>query len=172
MPLIILFSLYFRYGWQWAIIKEFKDKLPSGVTIPYNRIKAFFIIPIALTIIMLFWMFNFMFDIFADPEGFANQKEPPVGFIMAMLIFLPLNLFSTFCIFHNYVFTAKTLKSVELQKKVKFEEYAGDFFCVWFQIIGIWIIQPKINKIYDNELESDHKNVVDDVSISGDDEVI
>ena len=44
-------------------------------------------------------------------------------------------------------FVAKTLKTVELQKEVLFSDFAGEFFIVWFFPIGIWIIQPKINKI-------------------------
>lgn len=172
IPFIILFSLYFRYGWQWAIVKEFKDKLPQGVKIPFKRIKAFFIIPIAIMILFIFFMFDFMFEIMADPEAFVDQKEPPVKFISMMLVFFPLNLFSTFCIFHNYVFTAKTLKSVELQKNVKFEDYAGDFFCIWFQIIGIWILQPKINRIYEGDISTTETSEILDDRTGVDDEVI
>lgn len=41
---------------------------------------------------------------------------------------------------------AKTIKTVELQKKVTFSDFAGEFFLLWFSPIGIWILQPKINK--------------------------
>ena len=44
-------------------------------------------------------------------------------------------------------FVAKTFKTAELQRKVSFSDFAGDFFLVWFLPIGIWIIQPKINRM-------------------------
>jgi hypothetical protein len=34
---------------------------------------------------------------------------------------------------------------------VNFGEFAGEFFMLWFYFIGIWIIQPKINKMAENE---------------------
>jgi hypothetical protein len=30
---------------------------------------------------------------------------------------------------------------------VKFRDFAGEFFLVWFYPVGVWIIQPKINKM-------------------------
>jgi hypothetical protein len=52
-----------------------------------------------------------------------------------------------FCIFYTLYFVAKTFKTVELQREVKFSDFAGEFFMIWFYPIGIWIIQPKINKM-------------------------
>ena len=48
-------------------------------------------------------------------------------------------------------FVAKTYKTVELQRQVSFSDFAGEFFMIWFYPIGIWIIQPKLNKIIENE---------------------
>ena len=44
---------------------------------------------------------------------------------------------------------AKALKTVEWQKPVTFSDFAGEFFLIWFFPIGIWIIQPRINKLFD-----------------------
>jgi hypothetical protein len=51
-----------------------------------------------------------------------------------------------FCIYFN----AKLIKSVELKKEAKFEEFIGDFFLILFFPIGIWLIQPRLNKIVTN----------------------
>jgi len=56
-----------------------------------------------------------------------------------------------FCIFYSLYFIAKELKSVELQKPVTFSDFAGEFFLLWFFPIGIWIIQPRINKIFESK---------------------
>ncbi len=85
---------------------------------------------------------------------FSNLPQPDdrvdesLGFIAgAMAIIVPMHLFSMFCIFYSLYFVAKTFKTVELQRETAFSDFAGEFFLIWFYPIGIWIIQPKINKI-------------------------
>ena len=68
-----------------------------------------------------------------------------------VVIILPLHLFSMFCIFHSAYFVAKTIKIAELQRKVGFSDFLGEFFLLWFYIIGIWVLQPKVNKLYRNK---------------------
>jgi hypothetical protein len=38
------------------------------------------------------------------------------------------------------------VKTIELQREVTFSDFAGEFFLIWFYPVGIWIIQPKVNK--------------------------
>ena len=81
-----------------------------------------------------------------------NETPPAVELIMSLVvIIIPLHLFSMFCIFYSLYFVAKTYKTVELQRQVSFSDFAGEFFMIWFYPIGIWIIQPKLNKIIENE---------------------
>ena len=81
-----------------------------------------------------------------------NEPPPAVELIMSLVvIIIPLHLFSMFCIFYSLYFVAKTYKTVELQRQVSFSDFAGEFFMIWFYPIGIWIIQPKLNKIIENE---------------------
>ena len=44
-------------------------------------------------------------------------------------------------------FPARILKSIEKGKRADFGEYIGDFFLVVFLPIGIWFLQPRINKV-------------------------
>jgi hypothetical protein len=53
----------------------------------------------------------------------------------------------SFAALHFILFPAKTLKSVELKKEAEFGDYIGDFFLIMFLPIGIWILQPRINRI-------------------------
>ena len=81
-------------------------------------------------------------------ELMNNGTEPSGGLIGSMIaIIVPLHLFSMFCIFYSLYFVAKTFKTVELQREVIFSDFAGEFFMIWFYPIGIWIVQPKINKM-------------------------
>jgi len=62
-----------------------------------------------------------------------------------------------FCLFYCLYFVAKTLKTVELQREVSFNDFIAEFFLTWFFPIGVWILQPRINKMikeYDNKDEN------------------
>jgi hypothetical protein len=48
-------------------------------------------------------------------------------------------------------YVAKTIKTAELKRKVGLSEFSGEFFLLWFYFIGIWIIQPKINKLVEEK---------------------
>ena len=57
-----------------------------------------------------------------------------------------------FGIFHTMYFAAKTIKCVELKRNVTFSDIAGEFFLIWFFPIGVWILQPRINKLIDGDI--------------------
>jgi hypothetical protein len=46
-----------------------------------------------------------------------------------------------------YSYPARTLKSLETKKEIDINDYFGDIFRLLFWPIGIWTIQPRINKI-------------------------
>ena len=51
------------------------------------------------------------------------------------------------------IFTvAKTIKTNELQAKVSFSNYIGEAVMLYFLPIGIFILQPKINNFFKNEI--------------------
>jgi putative effector of murein hydrolase LrgA (UPF0299 family) len=71
-----------------------------------------------------------------------------LDFISGLFAFIiPIHLFAMFCIFYSLYFVAKTIKTVELQRAVTFSDFVLEFFLIWFYPIGIWIIQPQINKM-------------------------
>jgi hypothetical protein len=61
---------------------------------------------------------------------------------------IPLHLLAMFCMFYNLYFVAKALRLAEVQKPLGFYDYSGPFFLLWFFPIGIWVIQPRINRLY------------------------
>jgi len=52
-----------------------------------------------------------------------------------------------YALLNYFAFPARTLKSIELNRKATLGEYIGDFFLIVFLPIGIWFLQPRINKI-------------------------
>ena len=87
-----------------------------------------------------------VFTIFPNGFNISTQGETDANPIWLLIIF-PIHLFSMFCIFYLMYKAAKTIKIVEVQKSVKFVDFAGEFFLLWFFPIGIWFLQPKINKL-------------------------
>jgi len=82
------------------------------------------------------------------PLGFSiSSKGNSDANPMWLLIIFPVHLLSMFCIFFLMYKAAKTIKIAELQKPVSFVDFAGEFFLLWFFPIGVWFLQPKINKL-------------------------
>ncbi|MCR9252168.1 MAG: hypothetical protein NXI20_17205 [bacterium] len=135
-------------AWMWTVATRLQNYLPEDVNMKIGRFKVFFVIPFAYIVLFVLGIGVLFLTI---DSGF----KPNSPFYLFFLI-IPLHLFAMFCIFHNIYFIAKTIKSVELQREAKVEEYLGEFFLVWFYLIGVWILQPKINK-WVEEYEPDQR---------------
>ncbi len=144
-PIMMILFIGLFFGWFYAIGTNLHKKLPSTATMNLTRFKIFLLIPIMYTLIISVLMIS-VFTI--NPTG-----RLPNPAIFALIV--PLHLFSMFCIFYCLYFNAKALKTVEWQKPVTFNDFAGEFFLIWFFPIGIWIIQPRINKLFDTTLTND-----------------
>ena len=132
-PFLMILVLGVLFGWLWSVAIGLQNKLPEGIKMKVKKFKIFFFTP--LIYILFFLSFFIALNI-----GFKS-----ITTIMGIII--PLHLFSMFCIFYILYFVAKTFKTVELQREVSFSDFAGEFFMIWFYPIGIWIVQPKINKM-------------------------
>lgn len=141
-PVVMILYMAILFGWFWSVAIGLQKKLPENVMMKVKKFKIFFFIP--LVYILMFMVF---FSVFIN-ELFSGNPEPNVGIIgVLFVVIFPLHLFSMFCIFYSLYFVAKTFKTVELQRDVKFGEFVGEFFMIWFYPIGVWIVQPKINKM-------------------------
>ena len=45
------------------------------------------------------------------------------------------------------LYAARTLKTIELGRLAKIDEYAGEAFLIWMVPVGVWFIQPRLNKL-------------------------
>lgn len=145
-PIIMIFTVGMLFGWFWSIAIGLQGKVPEHIQMKTKKFKILFFIPL----IYIICVSLFIGGVF---KGFMNRGNGSsiVSDVGIVGIILPMHLLSMFGIFYAMYFVAKTIKTVELQKEVKFEEFAGEFFMLWFYFIGIWILQPKINKIAGHE---------------------
>jgi hypothetical protein len=58
----------------------------------------------------------------------------------------PFHMLAMACMFYSIYFVAKNLAMAE-KKRVSFPDYAGYFMFLWFFPLGVWAIQPRINKL-------------------------
>ena len=63
-------------------------------------------------------------------------------------VILPLHLFAMVCLTYVFYFASKCLSLAETGSPKLFSRFAGTFFLLWFFPIGVWIIQPKVNRLY------------------------
>lgn len=134
------------FGWMWSIAIGLQKMIPPGINMKTMMFKIFFFYP--LIYILLFCLF-FAFSV-TSLISMPNGSEPPPILFVGFAVIFPLHLFAMFCMFYNIYFVAKTIKTVELQRVVSFGDFVGEFFLVWFHFIGVWILQPRINKMVKN----------------------
>lgn len=116
-----------------------------------KKFKIFFFIPVIyLTLIITFMTVMFSSNVLNT----LNNNPPAVGFFIGFMLIFPIHIFAMFCIFYSLYFVAKTLKTAELQREVTFSDFVGEFFLAWFFPIGVWILQPRINKMIEHLADS------------------
>ena len=142
LPWLALIPFGILFGWFWSIAINLQKKIPSDVTMKVKKFKLFFFIPVVyILLFVVFFSFILM-------ETMMTVPDPSIGLIGSLLVLIiPLHLFSMFCILYTFYFIAKTIKTAELQRDVVFNDFIAEFFLLWFYPIGIWILQPKINKM-------------------------
>jgi hypothetical protein len=72
----------------------------------------------------------------------------PIGIYKVIDVTLPvLILVAIVAVFHILLFAAKALAKIECQREVTLNDYFTNFLLIGVFIWGIWVLQPKINKL-------------------------
>jgi len=137
-PVMMLLLTAGFLGWIWAISVELHGLVPQGVPLPLRLFKLYFAIPIVYSLMITGGVIYTIIK--GDP-----QLDLTMSFFIGVLFIL--HLVSMVCIVLGIRFAAKTLKSIELGRHARFNDYVGEFFLIWFSIIGVWLLQPIINKL-------------------------
>lgn len=142
IPVIGILCIAVLFGWFWSVAVGLQNKVPVSVTMKVKKFKLFFTFPLIYMVVFLTFFSVIMSSLS------ANNPEPGEGLIFGLFaVVVPLHLFAIFCFLYTFYFVAKTFKTVELQREVTFGDFAGEFFLLWFYPIGVWVLQPKINKM-------------------------
>lgn len=141
-PYIMILYVIMFFGWFWSIAIGLQKKIPSEIKMKIKKFKVLFFIPLIYIISIMLLMAGLF-------SGTEINSFSLIGWPLYIIVLL--HLFSMFCIFYSIYFVAKTIKTAELKRKVDFGDFTGEFFLLWFYFIGVWIIQPKVNKLYKDE---------------------
>ncbi|WP_268122111.1 hypothetical protein [Roseivirga pacifica] len=142
------------FGWVWSIGSGLQEKIPNGITMKFKKFKTFYLIAMGYMLLIVLSLLIFI-PISMQPDFVPSAAITGI----LLLLFIPLHFLAIFGIFYGLYFAAKTLKTIELNKEVEFSEFIGEFLMLWFSFIGVWIIQPKINKLVNQEPEEEGVHV-------------
>lgn len=152
-PFIILITGFTLFSWIWLTAIGLQVYLPEDIKLKSGKFKILFILSITYIISL-----NILSSL-SPLRIFYTLSSPFINTEAIFLIMFAnvtlLDLAAFLCMLYCLYFIAKTIKTVELKRQVSFSDFAGEFFMIWFYPIGIWIIQPRINKIITNEVVSE-----------------
>jgi hypothetical protein len=92
-----------------------------------------------------FFRFSLAYPVFYFPMFFLLVIS---GTGISEQVIVPLHLVCMVCLFYVLYFVSRDLVLAESGKPASFYDYAGAFFLLWFFPIGVWFIQPRVNRLY------------------------
>jgi hypothetical protein len=136
--LIRVFQLFILIGWPWTIGINLYKILPTDLK--DRKIQIF------KTIVSLYLLALLIEHILFAMNNAHSLLNPLGNLLVYVTVILVLHIYFA-------QFIAKELESMELQRVATWADYSGTFFLLFFAPIGIWWIQPRINKIFANETD-------------------
>ncbi len=109
--------------WIYSLGVEAQHALPKGMAMPNSK-------------------FKFALIYFAGYVVVAS-----INFSTIMPYAIPFHIFAMFCIFYSFYYVAKAIRTIELNRIAKFEDWFAVFVGMWFFYIGVWFIQRKIQRV-------------------------
>jgi hypothetical protein len=133
MPLIMLIFIGIYLLWFWSLGTELNKIVPEDIRLKVSRFK--FGIKFCAIYMVVFQMF-----FIATANGYGSSTY------MSWII-IP-HLVAMYFMFYSIYFISKNLVAFENNKNDKSKSSKVTFFLMWFFPLGIWFVQPRINKMY------------------------
>ncbi|MFT5513765.1 MAG: hypothetical protein ACI8SE_002175, partial [Bacteroidia bacterium] len=158
-PVIMLPMILGFAGWIWSISVGLHPKLPEGHGLNLTLFKSMLLVVLLISFFMFYIMINMFSEMFTMIENQTEMTEMPTWFGQMFMIF-PLALISMGCSIYTYYHTAKTIKLVEKGNTQRKPEFIGEFFLIWFYYIGVWILQPKLNEMIEDDYVTPNEETI------------
>ena len=122
------------FSWYVLIGHELYHLVPSKIGYSYNL----FVVNYCL----LVTLFGILVFLFVDGGQIHLTGAPALsGFYLL------------FALIDLMLFPARVLRTLELRRTVPKRECIGEFIMMLFLPIGIWFLQPRINKVYSEDID-------------------
>ena len=147
-PLFMITFIGVFFGWLYSLGINLYKRLPATVKMNLTAFKFFLIFPVVYMLCLSVFIGGMFFSTFSGNTSGTNAVGTANSNPAIFLLIFPIHLFAMFCIFYCIYFIAKALKAAEWQRPVTAGDYIGEFFLLWFYIVGVWFIQPRVNKLF------------------------
>jgi hypothetical protein len=151
--IISLIGVATQLYWYWAVVIGLSPYMHPNTKL---RLKPFYYCFFAP--ILLFGLYSIRELLITSQTQQLSSTESQLNLptVQSFIILSIGYLTTVFCLLYTWRFTAKMLKSVEMQREAIYAEYSRDFFLLWFYPVGIWFIQPRINRIVQENQHTDN----------------
>jgi len=129
-------------GWLWSIGVGLQRFIPTALRQNVTHFKIAMLIPISYFVLLGVLILVYGIEIFS-----AGEEFNPDTLFMVLPFILILHILSFFCMIYSFYFASKAVGLAEHQQNVTFGKFVGPFFMIWFYYIGVWVLQPKLNKL-------------------------
>lgn len=123
-------------AWLWSIGEMLGSAIPSALMMNVS----FFRFAVALL--------PFYFPIFAVFFVGLNMRLSASLVLASSAVIVLLHFLAMFCQLYSWYFVSKSLVLAERLRPVRFSDYQAALLGLWFFPVGIWFIQPRINRLY------------------------
>ena len=146
-------EMYYQIVWGLLFVlciikvdEELYNRLPEGVNLNFNFLLINFFISAA-----------YLITIWLTVGGYNITDENYQDYGWKVWIYVPMHLYCFFSFFYAIRFTSKAIASIENNRNVDIGYYGTYMAGLFFFPIGIWWIQPKINKILRTKIKFDEQ---------------
>jgi hypothetical protein len=138
-PLVALVYLGLLFGWFWVLGTQINMKVPIDIK-PKVRLFKFSVIYSAIEL-----------ELFISLYAYLSASYSVPGYIVYVV--MPFHALAMFCLFYSLYFISKNLVMAERKKQVKFNDVDVLIILLFFYPVGMWFIQPRINRLFQNEFD-------------------
>jgi hypothetical protein len=131
---IVFFALIVVFSWLFSIGKWANQHLPKDQQKNLVLFTLGFIVPIIYTLLLL---------LIYLPTLSPDSRPQPPGWMF------PLHMLSLAGIFYGIWFSARQYMALQRGHDADFLIFSSTFFLMWLFPLGIWIIQPGVNRLFD-----------------------
>lgn len=145
--LIFLIGTVNSFVWVWITAKMLNQLNADNLRTDSKVFNIFFWIPTTYVACIVFYL---LFNLFI-------YKIKSFNIELELTLWAGFGILSALCILLGFFFIARTLKTAEVQRTLKIHEYLPELALLLFPPIGVWNIQPRLNRLINENTTSSLK---------------